>query len=66
MTCQQHLVVPTHAQVRYLIATLDGDAHSIRHEMCHARYYLEPGYREAVASVWGDQLDATQQAAIRG
>lgn len=34
-----------------MIATLDGDAHSIRHEMCHARYYLDPPYRTTVAQV---------------
>lgn len=34
-----------------MIATLDGDAHSIRHEMCHARYYMEEQYREVVRQV---------------
>lgn len=51
-------------QVRYVIATLDGDAHSIRHEMCHARYYMEEQYREVVRQVWEGQLTAAQRDAI--
>ncbi|GLC45345.1 hypothetical protein PLESTB_000312600 [Pleodorina starrii] len=51
-------------QVKYVIATLDGDAHSIRHEMCHARYYLDPSYRDTVMQVWGGSLAAGQRDAI--
>lgn len=51
-------------QVRYVIATLEGDAHSIRHEMCHARYYLEPPYKDLVQRVWEGGLTAPQRHAI--
>ncbi|KXZ52450.1 hypothetical protein GPECTOR_9g494 [Gonium pectorale] len=51
-------------QARYLIATLDGDAHSIRHEMCHARYHLQPEYRDTVQRVWTECLAAAQRDAI--
>eukprot|EP00198_Chlamydomonas_reinhardtii_P008547 XP_001697884.1 predicted protein [Chlamydomonas reinhardtii] len=50
--------------VRYVIATLDGDAHSIRHEMCHARYYLDPPYRTTVAQVWEGALTPQQRESV--
>ncbi|EFJ41046.1 hypothetical protein VOLCADRAFT_107854 [Volvox carteri f. nagariensis] len=51
-------------QVKYVIATLEGDAHSIRHEMCHARYYLDPSYRDTVMQVWSRSLASAQRDAI--
>ncbi|KAG2485722.1 hypothetical protein HYH03_015606 [Edaphochlamys debaryana] len=51
-------------QVKYVIATLEGDAHSIRHEMCHARFYLESGYRDTVQEVWEQGLSAQQRDSI--
>ncbi|KAG2451676.1 hypothetical protein HYH02_003456 [Chlamydomonas schloesseri] len=50
--------------VRYVIATLEGDAHSIRHEMCHARYYLDPPYRTTVSQVWESALTPQQREAV--
>ncbi|GFR45926.1 hypothetical protein Agub_g7386, partial [Astrephomene gubernaculifera] len=51
-------------QIKYVIATLEGDAHSIRHEMCHARYYLDPPYRDTVMKVWTDALTPSQRASV--
>lgn len=51
-------------QIRYVVATLDGDAHSVRHEMCHARYYLEAGYKNLVQDVWQRALSESQRISI--
>uniref|UniRef100_A0A7S0YB42 Uncharacterized protein n=1 Tax=Polytomella parva TaxID=51329 RepID=A0A7S0YB42_9CHLO len=53
-------------QVKYLIGTLDGDAHSIRHEMCHARFYLDPDYKVLVGEVWSNKLADSQRNLITG
>lgn len=51
-------------QICYVVATLDGDAHSVRHEMCHARYFLEAGYKQLVQDVWQGALSETQRTTI--
>ncbi|GLI71580.1 hypothetical protein VaNZ11_016845 [Volvox africanus] len=53
-----------HKQVKYVIATLDGDAHSIHHEMCHARYYLDQSYKSTVMQVWSGALTSAQRDAV--
>lgn len=36
----------------YLVAYIDGDPSTLRHELAHALYYLEPDYRTLARSIW--------------
>lgn len=41
---------------RYLIACMRGDAQTLRHELCHAKYFVSDEWRALVESVWHETL----------
>jgi hypothetical protein len=47
----------------YVVAYIDGDDSTLRHELAHALFYLEPSYRTLAQSIW-DSLGKEQRAAV--
>jgi hypothetical protein len=40
----------------YLIACMKGNAQTLKHELCHAQYYVSQEWQELVNHVWSDVL----------
>jgi len=39
-------------KIRYVVAYLTGDVLTKNHELQHAKYYLDSGYREKIVALW--------------
>mmetsp|Transcript_40695 Transcript_40695/g.90475 ORF Transcript_40695/g.90475 Transcript_40695/m.90475 type:complete len:173 (-) Transcript_40695:68-586(-) len=59
-------VLPKNLQktCRYVIACVKGNAQTLKHELCHARYFTNPSYKDSVDSVWSSTLTDKQRSHI--
>jgi hypothetical protein len=53
-----------HYNARYVIAYKKGDIQTKRHELQHARFYLDPEYQKEVRQLWNSFSEPVQQSII--
>lgn len=59
------LFLPYQSAVDYIIVYRKGDLATKRHELQHARYFMEEDYRRAVQQEWDSWTDAYREKVIR-
>lgn len=48
--------------IKYLIAYKDGDVATLKHELQHAKYYLDTAFRAKVKEIWESLSESAQSA----
>ncbi len=52
-------------EIKYLIAYKNGDVATLKHELQHAKYYLDTAFREKVKEIW-ESLSESVQSTVKG
>lgn len=48
-------------KIQYVIMYRRGDAQTKKHELCHARYFLDPAYRQQAQQLWNSLEKKSRQ-----
>lgn len=48
----------------YVIVYKNGDRQTKLHELCHAKYYIDPSYKSSIHSLWNSLTDVSKKKVI--